>query len=73
LRSVARSNVQAGSQSVDDADVELDFGSVRIGTGRFFRLGAEGESLGLMVKEWVQQPDGRRFLVEAVPAEGQEG
>jgi hypothetical protein len=45
----------------------LDFGSAHIGTGRYFRLGEDQESLGLMVKEWVQEPDGRRFLVEAVP------
>ncbi len=30
-------------------DVELDFGSMRIGTGRYFRWGSEDESLGLMV------------------------
>jgi hypothetical protein len=47
-------------------DVELDFGSMRIGTGRYFRWGSEDESLGLMVKEWIQEEKGRRFLVEAV-------
>ena len=47
-------------------DEELDFGSIKIGTGRSFRLGREDESLSLVVKQWVIDEDRRRFLVEAV-------
>jgi len=69
VRSLGRSKSEAGRKHGEqaEADVELDFGSIRIGTGRFFHLGEDAESLGLMVKEWVQERDGRRFLVEAVP------
>jgi hypothetical protein len=59
-----KSDPTASAQS--RKDVELDFGSMRIGTGRYFRWGSEDESLGLMVKEWIREQDGRRFLVEAV-------
>ena len=61
-----RGIAQGGNAASEGDDVELDFGSMRIGTGRFFWLGGETETLGLMVKEWVQEQDGRRFLVEAV-------
>lgn len=56
----------AAAASDPAADVELDFGSMKIGTGRFFRLGGEEQTLGLMVKEWIREQDGRQFLVEAV-------
>ena len=46
-------------------DEELDFGSMRIGTGRTFTVGADDTSLALVAKQWVV--DGvRQFLVEAV-------
>ncbi len=47
-------------------DETLDFGAMRIGTGRSFRHGKEDESLSLVTKMWLVS-DGRKFLVEAVP------
>ncbi len=47
-------------------DEALDFGAMRIGTGRSFRHGKEDESLSLVTKMWLVS-DGRKFLVEAVP------
>ena len=46
-------------------DDELDFGSMRIGTGRTFTVGAEDTSLALVAKQWVVD-GGRQFLIEAV-------
>jgi len=63
---VRDTRAQSIAAAAPDGDVELDFGSMKIGTGRYFRWGAEDESLGLMVKEWIREDDGRRFLVEAV-------
>jgi hypothetical protein len=64
----AQANSVKGDGTQPSEDVLLDFGSIRIGTGQAFALGAESESLGLMVKEWIREVDGRRFLVEALPA-----
>jgi hypothetical protein len=58
-----RTNALAAEEPDDE---ELDFGSVKIGSGRSFRLGREDESLCLVVKEWVIDDNSRRFLVEAV-------
>jgi len=66
LNAATDNQANSSAENSEGADIELDFGSARIGTGRYFYLGGEQESLGLMVKEWVQEPDGRRFLVEAV-------
>ncbi len=65
--------IESSAQARSEPDVELDFGSLHIGSGRFFRLDQQEESLGLMVKEWVRELDGRRFLVEAVPLHRVEG
>jgi len=46
-------------------DEELDFGSMRMGTGRTFALGREEDGLALVAKQWVVEGN-RRFLVEAV-------
>jgi hypothetical protein len=53
---------KASDQLVDQS---LDFGSVRMGTGKTFVIGEEDESLALVAKQWVSAGD-RRFLVEAV-------
>ncbi len=46
-------------------DEELDFGSMRMGTGKTFILGKEEDGLALVAKQWVVDGN-RRFLVEAV-------
>ncbi len=46
-------------------DTQLDFGSMRMGSGKAFVIGSEDESLALVAKSWVQA-DNRTFLVEAV-------
>ena len=46
-------------------DETLEFGSMRLGTGKTFFVGEEDESLALVAKQWVSDGD-RRFLVEAV-------
>ena len=60
-------NAKATIQTEEPQDENLDFGSMRMGPGKTFRLAAEEENLTLVVKNWVIAEDGRRFLVEAVP------
>ncbi|MFM7216295.1 MAG: hypothetical protein ACKO3H_15600 [Verrucomicrobiota bacterium] len=63
VRRQRRGEGRAVEHSVDE---ELDFGLAKIGSGRTFRLGRENESLTLVVKHWMVDPGGRRFLVESV-------
>jgi len=54
-------------------DESLGFGSMRMGTGRAFRLAESDETLAVVVKDWLVLADGRRFLVEAVPVSAMAG
>lgn len=47
------------------ADEELDFGTMKIGAGRAFRLGADGGRSVPVGKSWIQVKQ-RTFLLEAV-------
>ena len=67
-RSVAK--VAERSESKAEAAVELDdeqidFGSLRLGTGKAFRAEQADDSLGIVAKQWVTD-GGRNFLVETV-------
>lgn len=66
FRPASQPNSPSGAaRSSMAGDEELDFGSMRMGTGRTFVLGKEEDSLALVAKQWVVEGN-RRFLVEAV-------
>lgn len=54
-----------GSSTEQATDWTLDFGSMVMGSGKAFAIGAEDESLALVAKSWVET-GGRTFLIEAV-------
>ncbi len=69
-----REELRAGNAArLATKDESLDFGSMRMTSGRAFRLAEADETLSVVVKEWIVLADGRRFLVEAVPVSAMTG
>lgn len=50
-------------------DEAVDFGTLRLGTGRAFRADDHADTLAIVAKQWVRTEDSRNFLVETVAVE----